>query len=205
MICGKKCIQYNYEAKIIFPVFNCWIVFLLLIFAFNYFTLLQTKKYILSAETAAKKLRRMALEVFEQNYDAEELVLIGIKENGYIIANKISDYLKEVFTGQINIVALGMDKKKLAVVTMDPELEFSNKTILLIDDVANSGRTMLYALQPLLMSFPKKIQTLALVERTHKSFPIALDYIGLSISSNFDEHINVEVINGEVTGAWMEE
>jgi len=74
----------------------------------------------------------------------------------------------------------------------------------LIDDVANSGRTMLYALKPLLEKLPKKIQTLALVERTHKSFPVDVDYVGLSVSSTTDEHIVVEVEAGEVLGAWMD-
>jgi pyrimidine operon attenuation protein/uracil phosphoribosyltransferase len=83
-------------------------------------------------------------------------------------------------------------------------MDYNGKVVILIDDVANSGSTMLYALKPLLLSYPKKIQTLALVERTHKSFPIDVDYVGLSISTNLDEHINVEVESGEVGGAWIE-
>ena len=63
---------------------------------------------------------------------------------------------------------------------------------------------MLYALKPLLEVYPKKIQTLALLERTHKSFPIDVDYVGLSISTTLDEHIFVEVEGANVTGAWME-
>jgi len=144
------------------------------------------------------------LQVFERNDTGTEIIIIGIMENGIVIANKVSEYLAEVFSGEIKIVALGIDKKKPATIVLEPELDFNNKTILLVDDVANSGRTMLYALQPLLKAYPKKIQTLALVERTHKYFPIALDYVGLSISTDLDEHINVEVSNGEVTGAWMD-
>jgi len=83
-------------------------------------------------------------------------------------------------------------------------MDFTGKTIILIDDVANSGRTMLYALKPLLDQHPKKIQTLALVERTHKSFPVDVDYVGLSVSTTTDEHIEVEVENGEVLGAWLD-
>ena len=83
-------------------------------------------------------------------------------------------------------------------------MDFNDKTIVLIDDVANSGRTMLYALKPLLLQLPKKIQTLALVERTHKSFPVDVDYVGLSVSTTTDENIVVEVENGEVMGAWLD-
>jgi pyrimidine operon attenuation protein/uracil phosphoribosyltransferase len=162
------------------------------------------KKYILTKETAGKKLRRMALEVVERNYGEQQLVLVGIKENGLIIAHKISDYLKEVFTGEIIVAALTMDKKNPSAISVEPYMDFNGKIILLIDDVANSGKAMLYALKPFLETHPKKIQTLALVERTHKSFPIDLDYVGLSFSTTLDEHIYVEVEGTDVVGAWME-
>lgn len=161
------------------------------------------EKYILSKETAEKKLRRMALEVAERNYGEQQLVLVGIKENGCIIANKIRNYLQEIFTGEVLVVELTLDKKQPAAITIVPAIDFNNKVILLIDDVANSGKTMLYALKPLLETYPKKIQTLALLERTHKSFPIDVDYVGLSISTTLDEHIFVEVKDEEVVGAWM--
>ena len=163
------------------------------------------KKYILTRQVADKKLRRMALQVAEQNCDAVQLILLGIKENGIIIAHKIRTYLLEVFSGEISVVELSLNKKEPTLVSLDPSMDFNGKSILLIDDVANSGRTMLYALKPLLETFPKKIQTLVLVERTHKSFPIDVDYVGLSISTALDEHITVEVDNGEVVGAWVQE
>ncbi|MBL0183647.1 MAG: phosphoribosyltransferase [Chitinophagaceae bacterium] len=165
---------------------------------------MDNKKYILSAQVADKKLRRMALQVVEQNYDAKQLVLIGIKANGIFIAQIISNYLKEVFKGEVIVLELSMDKKKPAEISLDTKMDFNGKTILLIDDVANSGRTMLYALKPLMEQLPRKIQTLALVERTHKTFPIDVDYVGLSVSTTTDEHIVVEVKNGQVAGAWME-
>lgn len=162
------------------------------------------KKYILSKETAEKKLRRMALEVAERNYGEGQLVLVGIKDNGLIIAHKICNYLQEIFTGEVIVAALTMNKKNPGDILIEPAIDFNNKIILLIDDVANSGKAMLYALKPLLETYPKKIQTLALVERTHKSFPIDVDYVGLSISTTLDEHIFVEVEGTDVVGAWME-
>lgn len=162
------------------------------------------KKYILSKETAEKKFRRMALEVAERNYGEPQLVLLGIKENGTVIARKISYYLQGVFKGEIIVAALTLDKKMPGTIIVEPAIDFNGKVILLIDDVANSGKTMLYALKPLLETYPKKIQTLALLERTHKSFPVDVDYVGLSISTTLDEHIFVEVEKEEVVGAWME-
>lgn len=161
------------------------------------------KKQILTAEAANKKLRRMALQVVEQNYTEKQIVLIGIKAHGTVIAENISQFLKENFTGEVLVLELSMDKKNPLNISLNNSIDFNGKTILLIDDVANSGRTMLYALKPLLEQLPKKIQTLALVERTHKSFPVDVDYVGLSISTTEDEHISVEVKDGEVVGAWM--
>lgn len=162
------------------------------------------KKYILTAEIAEKKLRRMALEIVERNYEEQELILLGIKESGLVIAQLISDFLATSFKGNIQVIALSLDKKKPGNITIHPSFDFNNKTVILVDDVANSGRTMLYALRPLLEQYPKKIQTLALVERTHKTFPIDVDYVGYSVSTTLDEHIYVEVEQGKVTGAWMD-
>lgn len=156
---------------------------------------------ILDQLTADKKLRRMALEVAERNFDQQEIILIGIKENGIYIAKKIEQYLKDSFHGNVVVVELAMDKKHPVQINIQPSIDFDNKTILLIDDVANSGRTILYALKPLLEKHPRKIQTLALVARTHKLFPIAVDYVGLSVATTVQENIVVDVENGEIIGA----
>lgn len=164
---------------------------------------MEQRKQIMTAEVANKKLRRMALQVVEQNYNETQLILIGIKASGSVIAEKIGQYLKEVFSGVVVILELSMDKKNPLNISLDSTMDLNDKTIILIDDVANSGRTMLYALKPLLNQLPKKVQTLALVERTHKSFPVDVDYVGFSISTTLDEHILVEVADGEVVGAWL--
>ncbi|MCP9749758.1 phosphoribosyltransferase family protein [Ferruginibacter sp. HRS2-29] len=159
---------------------------------------------ILDKHTADKKLRRMALEVAERNYENKEIILIGIKENGIFIAQKIEAYLLEVFPGFVRVISLEIDKKNPGEIKLSEETDFNNKTILLIDDVANSGRTMLYALKPLLQQHPRQIQTLALVERTHKQFPIDVNYVGLSVSTTLQENIVVDVEGGEVLGARLE-
>lgn len=166
---------------------------------------MHNKNYILSAAVAEKKLQRMALEIAERNYDEHQLILIGIKEHGTVIAKKISEFLRLNFKGEVIILELGIDKKHPAEVVLSEAINFNGKTIILIDDVANSGRVMLYALKPLLEHYPKKIQTLVLVERTHKSFPVDMDYVGISVSTTLDEHIYVEVVNNTVSGAWIED
>lgn len=146
----------------------------------------------------------MALEIAERNHHAASLLVVGIRENGLVIANIIAALIREVYPGTVDVYALNIDKKDPGEIVIEPAMEGNGKVILMVDDVANSGRTMLYALQPLLPLRPSAIQTLALVERTHKSFPVDVDYVGISVSTTLDEHITVEVDNGEVTGAWME-
>ena len=86
---------------------------------------------------------------------------------------------------------------------LSKSFDFNDKVIIVIDDVANSGKTLLYSLKPFLAYHPKKIQSLVLVERSHNSFPVRSDYVGLSIATTLQEHIYVEVGGDTVLGAYM--
>ncbi|MEP6617407.1 MAG: phosphoribosyltransferase family protein [Ginsengibacter sp.] len=163
-----------------------------------------TKNSILSAEVAEKKMQRMAYEIAERNAGEASLTLAGIKESGFIIAGKIKRLLSPVFKGTIVLIAIELDKKNPGQITVSPATELDGKVVILIDDVASSGKTLLYALKPLLDFHPKKIQTLVLVERTHKLFPVISDYVGLSVATTLQENIIVEVKGDEVQGAWLE-
>ncbi len=156
---------------------------------------------ILDKETAQRKLRRMALEISEKNYDKNALLLIGIKSNGIFIAKKIAEFLKDSFAGNIDLLEMTVNKKNPIEISLDKNVDFNGKSIILIDDVANSGRVMLYALKPLIEQLPAQIETLVLVERTHKKFPIDVNYVGLSIATTNQENIVVDVQDGEVMGA----
>jgi pyrimidine operon attenuation protein/uracil phosphoribosyltransferase len=162
------------------------------------------KNYILSPEIAAKKLKRMAFEILENNFGETEFVLAGIRESGTVIAQVIQDLLKEIAGLQTKLITVSLDKKNPTTVTLDKTLDFNNQVVILIDDVSNSGKTLLYAIKPFLNSSPKKIQTLVLVERSHNLFPVKPDYVGLSVATTLQEHIYVEVDKGRVKGAWLE-
>ena len=146
----------------------------------------------------------MALQVVEQNHTEKQLVLIGIKAHGTVIAEKMQQFLKEVFTGEVIVLELSMDKKNPLKIELSADMDFNDKTIILIDDVANSGKTLSYALKPFLEFQPKKIQTLVLVERSHKVFPVQPDYVGLSVATTLQEHIYVEVEGEKVKGAYLQ-
>lgn len=162
------------------------------------------KNYILDADTANRKMQRMAYEIVENNLDERQLILAGIRESGSVIARNIQQLLKQISNLPTELITISLDKKKPAEVTVTPSLDFTDKVVIIIDDVANSGKTLLYAMKPLLAFHPRKIQTLALVERTHKAFPVSTDYVGLSVATTLQEHIFVETEGDQVKGAYME-
>ena len=162
------------------------------------------KKYILSKEVVEKKLRRMAFEILENNIDEKEIILAGIRESGSVVAKVIQTMLGEISAIKTELTTITLDKNEPTNVSLSKTFDFNGKVIVVIDDVSNSGKTLLYALKPFIISHPKKIQTLVLVERTHTSFPVRPDYVGLSIATTLQEHIFVEVKGEEVTGAYLQ-
>lgn len=161
-------------------------------------------KYILSREIAYRKLQRMAYEVVEQNIDEKEIIIAGIKESGSIIAAVLHGFLKEIFPGEIKVLDIIIDKKEPKNISFPESIDFNNKVIIVCDDVSNSGRTLLYALKPFLDYYPKKIQSLVLVERSHRQFPVASDYVGMSVATGLTEKIIVETDNEGILGARLE-
>jgi pyrimidine operon attenuation protein / uracil phosphoribosyltransferase len=162
------------------------------------------RNYILSQEVAAKKMKRMAFEILENNETETHLILAGIRESGSVIARNIQCLLQSISGLTTDLITLSLDKKRPEVVSINKSVILEGQVIIVIDDVANSGKTLLYALKPFLDFHPKKIQTLVLVERTHKAFPVKPDYVGLSIATTLQEHIYVEVEGELVKGAWLE-
>lgn len=161
------------------------------------------RKDILDKESIRMKLERMALEIIENNVEEKSVILVGIEENGTVIARNMEKLLKEFSDLEVQLVNLTLDKKHPGEIMLSEKVEATDRVIILVDDVANSGKTILYSLKPFLEYHPKKIQTLALVERTHKIFPVNLDYKGLSVATTLQEHIYVEVQGESVIGAYM--
>jgi pyrimidine operon attenuation protein/uracil phosphoribosyltransferase len=164
------------------------------------------KNYILTQQAAEKKLRRIAYEILENNSGEKQLILAGIRESGSVIARNIRRILQEIGGPglTLQLISISLDKKRPGAVTLSETLPFDDQVIIVVDDVANSGKTLLYAMKPFLEFHPRKIESLVLVERTHKAFPVQPDYTGLSLSTTLQEHIYVEAEGDEVKGAWLE-
>ena len=154
------------------------------------------KTLILDHADIAQKTRRMAYQIVEDNYDEKELVIIGIKEEGYEYAKLLKKEIETISEFTIKFLSLTLNKQEPLShpITIDNgKLSLDNKVILLVDDVANTGKTMYYALKPIMDFSPKKVQVAVLVDRLHKLFPISSDFVGLSLSTTMQEHIRVEL------------
>ena len=166
-------------------------------------TELQTKTQILDKETVSRKIKRMALEVAERNIGEKLLVIAGITGNGEVMAECLARELASIGSVAAEVITISLNKKEPEEVSVSPQVELKNKIIVITDDVANTGKTMFYALKPFFAASPKKIQTAVLVERSHKQFPIQTDYAGLSIATTLQEHIEVVTEEDKIVGAWL--
>ena len=163
------------------------------------------KQYVLSTEEINIILKRLSFQVAENITDENtELVVVGIKNRGYTLATKIVEFLGNIIPNPITLLSLNMNKDFPDVVSINETIDFNNKNILIIDDVVNNGRTLMYAIKPFLNFYPKQIQTLVLVERMYKLFPVKADYIGLSIATTMEDHIVVEETDNRITGAYLQ-
>ena len=115
------------------------------------------KKYILTKEVAGRKMRRMAYEILENNIDEKEIILAGIRESGSVVARNIQRMLSEISTIKTGLITIALDKKNPEQIVLSKPMDFTGKVIVVIDDVSNSGKTLLYALKPFLDFHPKKI------------------------------------------------
>ncbi|WP_298390234.1 phosphoribosyltransferase family protein [Hydrotalea sp.] len=165
---------------------------------------MKEKKEILSQQIIQYKLERLALEVAENlGNTTEDMVLLGIRKNGFIMANMVATLIQPYFQQKIEVNGIAMNKQMPDEIRLDTPIMANGKHILLIDDVANTGRTLLYALKPLLQQYPKSIQTMVLIERMHKLFPVKPDYVGLSVATTLQEHITVEMDELQIKGAYL--
>lgn len=160
--------------------------------------------FVLDKEVAYNKIQRMAYEILERNFDETELIIAGVKQSGLVIARIVHDYLKPVFPGTLSVLEITIDKKSPRDCALSEEMNFDDKVVIVTDDVSNSGRTLLYAVKPFLEYYPKKIQTLVLVERSYQQFPLSPDYVGMSIATALSEKIIVEIDGDEILGARIE-
>ena len=156
------------------------------------------KKIILNSEDIINKIKRISFEIIEKNINENEIYLVGLMPNGKYLSENISKYISENSNINVNLIFIKMDNKNVTLKEITSEIDLKDlnkKIIVFVDDVMNSGTTLIYALKKFLSYNPKEIQIGVLIERNYKNFPIVSNYKGLELSTSKEEH--VEVILGD--------
>lgn len=152
---------------------------------------------ILNHKQIEQKIRRLAVQILENNFKEKEIILSGINNTGFQFAQMLHKEIKRMqpeMNVRLNQLKLDPSKPLSQPIEMTlTKKEVSRKSVIVVDDVANSGRTLYYALRPLMEAVPKKVQLAVLVDRTHKTFPVRVDFVGLQLATTLKDHIHVEI------------
>ncbi|RPG64247.1 MAG: phosphoribosyltransferase [Flammeovirgaceae bacterium TMED290] len=154
------------------------------------------KNIILNSDDIKNKISRISSEIIEKNFDKNKIFIVGLLPNGKYISKMITQYITKNSNLKIISIHFNYDKTKRKFCCEESDFnlyDFKNKTVIVLDDVMNSGSTIIYAINTILNYSPKNIQVGVLVERNYKNFPITPDYKGLELSTSPDEHVQVKL------------
>ena len=164
-----------------------------------------TSSIILNHTEITDKIRRIAFQIYESNMNETEVILAGIDRNGYIFAKKLKSVLQKISDINVVLCKVNIDKKNPwhdIKTSIDSE-DYKNKSLILVDDVLNSGTTLIYGVKHFLNVPLKQFKTAVLVNRNHKKYPIKADYKGISLSTSLHEHVSI-VLEGKKFEAILE-
>ncbi|MEJ8758071.1 phosphoribosyltransferase family protein [Pontibacter sp. H259] len=156
---------------------------------------------ILDQAQIEQKVKRMAYEIYEHNFEEQELVLAGIHENGAILADMLATQLRSISPINVHLLTVILNKvTPLEVpVKLAPEsISIAGKVVVMVDDVLNTGKTLAYTLNSFLHQNPKKVEIATLVNRHHTLYPVAATYTGYSLATTLREHVEVVLQEEEV-------
>lgn len=162
------------------------------------------RSLILDSVQVKQKIRRMAYEIYEHNFNEKTIVVAGIDGQGYVLARLLIKEIESISPIKTILVKVTLDKlaPQQSDVTLDSNLkDLQKKCIILVDDVLNTGRTFAYGLKPFLNIEVKKIETAVLVNRSHTLFPVYPEYTGYELATTIRDH--VEVTLGKETAVYV--
>lgn len=155
---------------------------------------------LLQHQNILRKIKRLAYQILEQNYNEKAIILAGINQNGTAFAKLILNELSKQSKQEVTLTQIKLNPANplSEPIQVDRELDFFiGKNIIIVDDVANTGRTIFYALRAFMDIIPSKIEVAVLIDRKHKSFPIMVDYVGMSLATTLQENILVDLNNNK--------
>ncbi len=153
-----------------------------------------SKTLILNSKEVDQKVKRIAHQILEQYHLEKNIFFAGISKNGFLLTKKIQKEIKDHSTISVEIIELLINKNQplSEKIILKPDIDLSGKTVILIDDVLNSGKTLMYAAGHIVNKGVKQMNTIVLIDRRHRKFPIKADWVGLTLSTTLLEHIAVE-------------
>ena len=154
-----------------------------------------TKTVVLDKTQVNQKIDRLAFQIHENHYNESDIIIAGIVGNGFTLATLLKDRLANFSNVKVTLVPVNVNKKDPLAIEAFVELEKADaedKVVILVDDVLNSGKTLIYGIRHFLQVRLKALRTVALIDRDHKRFPVKADYVGLVLSTTLKEHIRVE-------------
>ena len=161
---------------------------------------------ILSAEGLRQKIRRIAFQIYENNFDEQAVVLAGIAGEGYVFAERLHDELRQIAPFSLTLLKISLDKSQSTQPTIQldaPLTDLTDKVVVVLDDVLYTGRTLAFCLQPFLSVLVRKLQVAVLVDRNHPRYPVAADYKGYELSTTLTEHVEVILSDEERAGIYL--
>ena len=153
-----------------------------------------------------QKIKRLAIEILENNFEEKSIVLAGINNNGTSFAKLLEKELKKITEIKIQLITIRLNPAaplSAPIAINTPVESLKGKSIIVVDDVANTGRTIFYACKPILEIIPKKLEVAVLVDRKHKTFPIHPKYVGVSLATTLKEDIDLQILNTEDWGVYL--
>jgi pyrimidine operon attenuation protein / uracil phosphoribosyltransferase len=158
---------------------------------------------ILNDAQIRQKIRRLAIQILERNFAEPTLIIAGLNNNGTGFARLLLTELLALRPEGMDILLTSIRLNPANPLEYTPTIdlpadELRDRNIIIVDDVANTGRTIFYAIQPLLHVVPKRVEVAVFVDRKHKSFPIAADYVGLSLATTLKDNIKVRFTEPEM-------
>jgi pyrimidine operon attenuation protein/uracil phosphoribosyltransferase len=161
---------------------------------------MNTKTLILNSKQTKQKINRIVYQIIEHYYDETEIIFVGISKRGYLLAKEIN----KVFISYSDIKAtlieayVNKENPSFEEIKFIPEIDMENKIVILIDDVLNSGSTLMFVAGKLITKKILKMNTVVLVDRRHRKFPIKADWAGLTLSTTLQEHISVDFTDNKI-------
>ncbi|EPR66273.1 phosphoribosyltransferase family protein [Cyclobacterium qasimii] len=155
----------------------------------------KAKILVLNHHQIQQKITRIAFEIYERNAGEKQLTIVGLTGMGYVFAELMVTKLKEIASFDVQLIKVELDKSnpKIEEIILSEHEPLEGKSIILVDDVLNTGRTLAFAMVPFLELKVKKMEVLVFVNRSHKLFPVAADYTGYELATTLSEHITVNL------------